>query len=67
MDAAKTREADRAPENADATSKETLEEIEQSEKGPDDTSAEPASGNSELPSPDGTGEESREPDDAGPM
>ena len=54
---------DRLP---DATSKETLEDLEKNEKVSDSRS-EHESDNSETPSPDGTNDERREPDDAGPM
>ena len=66
MDESKTREADEEPKNADATNKQTLEEIEQTEKVSDDTLSDHAAGESELPSPDGTDDDSK-PDDAGPM
>jgi hypothetical protein len=54
---------DRLP---DATSKETLEDLEKSEKVSDSRS-EHESDNSETLSPDGTNDKRREPDDAGPM
>lgn len=54
---------DRLP---DATSKETLEDLEKNEKV-SDSGAGHESDNSETPSPDGTNDERREPDDAGPM
>jgi hypothetical protein len=53
--------------DADATSKETLEDLEQSEKVSDTNSAEEST-DSIAPSPDGSGDESHErADDAGPM
>ena len=51
----------------EATSKDTLKDVEESEKSSDSTSG-GDSGESDLPSPDGMGEELRDqPDDAGPM
>jgi hypothetical protein len=52
---------------SDATSKETLDDLEKSEKLPDSKS-ERTPDESKVPSPDGTIDESREQiDDAGPM
>ena len=59
------RKQDVADSDSDATSKETLEDLEKSVSS--DSEAEQESDNSETPSPDGTDDERREPDDAGPM
>ena len=52
--------------DSDATSKETLEDLEKSEKV-SDSGAGHESDNSETPSPDGTNDERRERDDAWPI
>ncbi len=55
-------------QQSEATSKETLEDLEESEKMSDsDSDADHESRSAELPAPDGTPDENRKPDDAGPM
>jgi hypothetical protein len=51
--------------DTDATSEETLEDVEESEKKTGTSGAE--SGESDVPSPDGAHDDSPKPDDAGPM
>jgi hypothetical protein len=63
MDESKTRDADDAQHNTEATSKKTLAEIEETEKVSDTTSA----GSTGSPSPDGALDEADEVKDAGPM
>ena len=53
-------------ETSDATSKETLEDIQKGEKD-SDSESKTAPGDDQVPSPDGVDDESRKPDDAGPM
>lgn len=62
-------EKDRANQkpDSDATSKETLADLEKSEKS-SDAKSERATGESQMPSPDGILDETRDKDnDAGPM
>jgi hypothetical protein len=66
MDDSKTRAADQAPQNTEATSKKTLAEIEQTEED-FDTSSEDSNAESQSPSPDGSLDEADEIKDAGPM
>ena len=66
MDESKTRDADDAEHNTEATSKKTLAEIESTEKV-SDTSSGGSTGESESPSPDGSLDEAGEIQDAGPM
>ena len=66
MDESKTRNADDAQHNTEATSKKTLAEIERSEKV-SDTSSAGSTGESVSPSPDGGVDELDEVKDAGPM
>jgi hypothetical protein len=62
MQEVKARWPDDAIIDSDATSKETLEDLEKNEKKSD-----PESDESQTPSPDGVFDESDETKDAGPM
>ena len=65
MQDSSVRKPDEQPADADATSKETLEDLEDSEQ---DSEAKVERDNSPVPSPDGAQPENRKPaDDAGPM
>ena len=67
MEESHGRKPDTHRPESDATSKETLEDLEQSEKI-SDSKSERQSDDSEIPSPDGNPDESRsQSDDAGPM
>jgi hypothetical protein len=62
----KDAKQDAASRDSEATSKQTLEDLEETEKISNSTSESPAE-NSNVPSPDGTLDEPRELKDAGPM
>ncbi|MEP6718117.1 MAG: hypothetical protein ABJB21_03190 [bacterium] len=65
MDERNKKPANVANEREEATSKETLEDIEDNEKS---SAAKQGGGNeSDVPSPDGSFDESNENEDAGPM
>ena len=66
MDDSKTRDAAEAQPDSEASSKETLADLEQAEKV-SDASSEDSSGGSGSPSPDGSLDESDEIKDAGPV
>lgn len=66
MQDANKREPNGTTPDSDATSKQTLEDVEESEKSSGSKSGSD-SGESDVPSPDGAHDNSPKPDDAGPM
>jgi hypothetical protein len=64
MQDSNARKPDEPISGSDATSKETLEDLEESEQ---DSESKDAPSESDVPSPDGVDDESRKADDAGPM
>jgi hypothetical protein len=64
MQDSKKQRPDTAAVDSDATSQETLEDLEESEQ---DSESKDAPSESDVPSPDGVDDESRKADDAGPM
>lgn len=71
MQDSNTRRPEKPAPDADATSKETMADLAENEKDAGSESSGPGSpdapGEAQIPSPDGSGDQSRKPDDAGPM